>query len=121
MRRMLDPKEVGGSTAPERHCYRIDINNAFHYIVYTTKNYGWPIGKMIVVGNFDTSDKYAELRAVGCYSAGGVYTSGSSATIVNYFEINGNNKYTAYGYNLATKEYTEVSVDIITRQMSQLF
>ena len=121
MRRMLDPKTIGeGNQTPERHAYRVVVNDSFHYLVYTTKNYGWPIGKMITLGNFG-NDEYAELRAVGYYSAGGVYKSDTSAIIVNTFRIIGPYQYSVYGYNLETKESTQVSTKITSRQVCQFF
>ena len=71
MRRMLDPKEVGGSTAPARHAYRINNNN-YYYIVYSTKDYNFEIGKSIYIGSeFDSNDNYKELRSSGVYPANG--------------------------------------------------
>ena len=72
MRRMLDPKEVGGSTAPVRHAYRINNNNNYWYIVYSTKDYNFEIGKSNYIGSdFDTNDNYKELRSSGIYPANG--------------------------------------------------
>ena len=120
MRRMLDPKEVGGSPYPAMHAYRIVFNDSFHYIAYTSKDYGWTIGKPVIIGQFETNNKYAELLSAGCHSAGGVYTSDSGAIIVNYFKIISPNNYTVYGYNLETKESTEVSAKVHTRYIYQL-
>lgn len=75
MRRMLDPKEVGGgggSTAPARHAYRINNNNNYWYIVYSTKDYNFEIGKLNYIGSdFNTNDNYKELRSSGVYPANG--------------------------------------------------
>ena len=69
MRRMLDPKEAGGST-PARHAYRIKNNN-YWYIVYSTKNYDFKIGKLNSIEDFDSNDNYKELRSSGIYPANG--------------------------------------------------
>ena len=74
MRRMLDPKEIGGGapTAPARHAYRINNNNNYWYIVYSTKDYNFEIGKSNYIGSdFDTNDNYKELRSSGIYPANG--------------------------------------------------
>ena len=74
MRRMLDPKELGGGapTAPVRHAYRINNNNNYWYIVYSTKDYNFEIGKSNYIGSdFDTNDNYKELRSSGIYPANG--------------------------------------------------
>ena len=74
MRRMLDPKEAGGSTAPARHAYRINNNNNYWYIVYSTKDYNFEIGKSNYIGSdFDTNDNYKELRSSGIYPANGFF------------------------------------------------
>ena len=69
MRRMLDPKEAGGST-PARHGYRI-YNDNYYYIVYSTKDYNFKIGKLNLIEDFDTNDNYKELRSSGIYPANG--------------------------------------------------
>lgn len=74
MRRMLDPKTIedGGSTAPARHAYRINNNNNYWYIVYSTKDYNFEIGKSNYIGSdFDENDNYKELRKPGVYPANG--------------------------------------------------
>ena len=70
MRRMLDPKEAGGST-PARHAYRIENNYDYYYIVYSTKNYNFEIGKLNSITDFNTNDNYKELRSSGVYPANG--------------------------------------------------
>lgn len=75
MRRMLDPKELGGggNPTPARHCYMIVVNLDFHYIVYTTKDYNFEIGgEPKLISDFATNNEYEELRDVGSYEAAGV-------------------------------------------------
>lgn len=72
MRRMLDPTKVGGgSTAPARHAYRIKNSYTYYYIVYSTKNYNFEIGKSNSITDFNTNDNYKELRTSGIYPANG--------------------------------------------------
>ena len=72
MRRMLDPKEAGGST-PARHAYRI-LFDSLWYIAITSKDYGFKISeKTSVPSDFLTNDKYKELRSGGIHLAGGMY------------------------------------------------
>ena len=62
-------KELGGSA---RHAYRINNNNNYWYIVYSTKDYNFEIGKSNYIGSdFDTNDNYKELRSSGIYPASG--------------------------------------------------
>lgn len=89
MRRMLDPKEVGGggSTAPARHAYRINNNNNYWYIVYSTKDYNFEIGKSNYIGSdFDKNDKYKELRSSGIYPANG-YVNLSDTEYLSVMQI----------------------------------
>ena len=72
MRRMLDPKEVGGSTAPARHAYRVLLDGLW-YIAITSKDYGFKIGEKTSVPDFSTNDKYKELRSGGIHPVGGAY------------------------------------------------
>ena len=72
MRRMLDPTQVGGSGST-RHVYMVCLNVNYYYIIYTTKDFNFTIGKFIEVNTkeFTTTDKYKELRALGTYPAHG--------------------------------------------------
>ena len=66
-------KELGGSTAPVRHAYRINNNN-YWYIVYSTKDYNFKIGESNYIGDdFDKNDNYKELRSSGVYPANGFF------------------------------------------------
>ena len=89
MRRMLDPKELGGggSTTPARHAYRINNNNNYWYIVYSTKDYNFEIGKSNYIGSdFDTNDNYKELRSSGIYPANG-FVNLSETTYLSVMQI----------------------------------
>ena len=62
----------GGSTAPARHGYSIFVQGNFHYEVYTTKDYGWQIGKNNYIDDFKSNDNYKELCHTGIYPASGI-------------------------------------------------
>ena len=92
MRRMLDPKTIGGST-PARHGYRILVKGNFYYLAYTKKDYPL-VGNSIDVNDFKTNPYYKELRENGDYPAGGYYKAlDRSATLM---EIN-NNTFSLWG------------------------
>ena len=97
MRRMLDPKEVGGgggSTAPARHVYDIVVNGSCTYTVYTTKDFNFPIGKEQIISDFATNDEYKELRAIGTYPATGyIELSSSKKRLAFKFEVYSTNIY----------------------------
>lgn len=97
----------GGSTAPARHGYSIFIYVNFHYEVYTTKDYGWQIGKYISITDFKSNNNYRELRYEGNYPASGIrYTNdGSEKEVISRFEIiNSDNCYIS-GYDVAKESY----------------
>ena len=72
MRRMIDPKTIGGGGAGSaRHGYRIKNNYDYYYIVYSTKDYNFEIGKSNSITDFNTNDNYKELRSSGTYPANG--------------------------------------------------
>ena len=71
MRRMLDPKEAGGST---RHAYRIAINDFCWFLSFSKKDYGYEIGKETnIPKDFYTNDDYKDLLSKGYHVAGGYY------------------------------------------------
>ena len=70
MRRMLDPKEAGGSP---RHGYRIFLKGNFYYLAFTNKDYPLKVGQQTNAYDFTTNSDYKELRENGNYPAGGYY------------------------------------------------
>ena len=70
MRRMLDPKEAGGT---QRHGYRIFLKGNFYYLAYTNKDYPLAVGVETNVYDFTTNSDYQELRKNGDYPACGYY------------------------------------------------
>lgn len=107
MRRMLDPKTIGGgNTTPARHCYMVVVDLNFHYIVYTTKDYGFEIGKEPkYIPDFETNSQYEELRAVGYYEAGGISKNSlneNEEVVVNYFYVNSSKQCNVSGYDITT-------------------
>ena len=69
----------GGGSGSARHCYYIDVDGQFIYIVNTEKNYNFQIGKEITVRDFMSNPDYAELYAGGSYPAIGTYTGSDRA------------------------------------------
>ena len=107
MRRMLDPKEVGGGGAP-RHCYSIFVKGRFHYEVYTTKDYRLQIGKYNNIPDFISNDDYKELRSAGTYPASGIWYNddASKKQIIVQFEITAGGSYYISGYDIVKGNYS---------------
>ena len=64
-------KELGGGGTP-RHVYIVNLTDACYYIVYTTKDYNFPIGQNTErISDFKTNDNYKELRSNGWHPAFG--------------------------------------------------
>ena len=104
MRRMLDPKEVGGSS--ERHAYRIQIYNSACYVVYTTEDI--PFFKLRELTTINYSDKKREaLLLTGVFPLSGYLKNDSGDLLITKY-IDVKNKYSgfAYTYNI-TKATTE--------------
>lgn len=98
-------KELGGGGGA-RHCYFVDVDGQFIYIVYTEKNYNFTIGEQNTVQDFISNPKYAELHAGGesnrlYYPAIGTYTGSDGATrIVRSMSLYDNNKGSVIGKSL---------------------
>lgn len=116
MRRMIDPKELGGggNPTPEMHCYMVVVNLDLHYIVYTTKNYAFKIGdEPKLIEDFATNNEYEELRAVGSYEAAGVGKNSNNENeeiVANYFTITSTKSYIVAGYNITTHKHAAYSL-----------
>ena len=111
-------KELGGGGTP-RHVYSIFVNQQFHYEVYTTKDYDFPIGKYNAVSDFITNSNYQELRVDGnSYPAGGATPSGSACFIPNKVHIDGTRDlFRLYGCDLyGGNAFTTSSWTISTAQ-----
>ena len=63
----------GGGSATARHCYCVDVDRQFMYIVYTEKNYNFTIGEGNLVSDFTSNNNYEELRTKGDHIAIGTY------------------------------------------------
>lgn len=110
MRRMLDPKEAGGSTAPARHCYMILLDSLW-YIAITSKDYGFEIGeKTFVSSDFLTNDKYKELRSGGIHPAGGMYNYTTIPTHLRVQSAVGIINMT--GYDIKTSQAPSLSISL---------
>ena len=89
MRRMLDPKEVGGgSTAPARHWYCITSDSKrTYYTIITTNDYDFPIGKFTRIQDFWTNDKYKPLHAAGAYPGSGLLSYGGDNILMTRLDL----------------------------------
>lgn len=116
MRRMLDPKEAGGSTAPARHAYRMLFDNLW-YIAITSKDYGFEIGKKTYTeSDFSKNDKYKELRSGGYHPVGGMY---NYTTIPSTAILQSNiNVINVQGYDITTSQ--AVSLGIALNRVSAI-
>ena len=114
MRRMLDPKELGGST-PARHAYRIVISDYCWFLSFTKKDYGYDIGqKTDIPADFYTSDNYKDLLSQGYHPAGGYYNGNSSDTLASFVLIY-NSDYSIGGYMVADKRTAIFGLNIKNR------
>lgn len=110
MRRMLDPKEAGGSTAPARHAYRVLLDGLW-YIAITSKDYGFEIGKKTSVpSDFLTNDKYKELRSGGIHPVGGAYNYTTIPSELNLQTIN--NVIYITGYDIKQSQAGSYSIPL---------
>ena len=102
MRRMLDPKEVGGGGSTRHHYTIIAGSTKFHYEVYTTKEYGYEPRKLNTVWDFKTNNKFQELRAPGYYPASGTWKDANTGHIfiANWIQIDSSNKIKLCGYDI---------------------
>ena len=114
MRRMLDPKEVGGgSTAPARHRFMITVSYDCWFLSFSTEDYGFEIGKEYIrPADFYTNDKYKDLRSTGMHPAGGYYNGDSSDLLVSTIYINPSSKYIVKGYKPSIKTSTGTEMNI---------
>lgn len=97
----------GGSTAPARHGYSIFVSGGFYYEVYTTKDYGWQIGKYNNITDFKSNDNYKELRYKGSYPASGIRFNSdlSKKKIITRLDILGTSLY-VHGYDIVDGTYS---------------
>ena len=121
MRRMLDPKELeglggGGSTAPERHAYRILVDTFCWFLSFTEKDYGYDIGKKKDIPvDFYTNPIYQDLIYKGYHPAGGYYNGDQSDLIVSYVRLSDN---TIAGYRVSTKTTISSVFDLTKRKVN---
>ena len=113
MRRMIDPKELGGGSGTAMHGYSVVIGNRVHYEVYTKKDYDLKLREPTYISDFSTNSKYQELRSNGVYPASGYYYKNDNEKFicdkVQVSEIESGGFHTAdyyvNGYNLSTNSY----------------
>lgn len=111
MRRMLDPKEAGGST-PARHAYRITIGYDCWFLSFSTKDYGFKIGKENPrPSDFFTNDSYKDLLSEGIHPAGGYYNGDSNDLLMSNINILPT-KILARGYSPSLKDTSGGQINI---------
>ena len=98
----------GGGSATARHGYSIFVQGNFHYEVYTTKDYGWEIGKNNYIDDFKSNDNYKELCHTGIYPASGIWynSDGSKKKIIVQFEITASKNFYISGYDIAKGSFS---------------
>ena len=117
MRRMLDPKELGGGGGSAIHTYRIVVDYYCWFLSFTTKDYGYKIGeKTDIPEDFYTNDYYKELLSEGYHPAGGYYNGDKLDLISSYVYIS--TDYTIGGYRPSTKVTTGSTLNIENRVVS---
>ena len=121
MRRMLDPKTIGGGGGGSSaiHAYRLIEKSSFWYISYTSKDYDqFKIGKMMdAPTDFLSNDEYNELLSIGTHTAGGIIKDSGYDHIVISFRIDrkeglGYYECTFSGYRLQDNSQTSMSYKI---------
>ena len=104
MRRMIDPKELGGGGSAI-HAYRIIVSDYCWFLSFTEKDYGYEIGKNTdIPSDFYTNDEYKDLLSQGYHPAGGYYNGDQADLIVSHVNIS--TRYWIYGYRVSTKTTT---------------
>ena len=117
MRRMLDPKTIGGGGGgggSQRHAYTVIGGYSMRYDIYTTKDYDFPIGVKTAVSDFWTNDNYKELRIVNLYPAYGHTSGGGKDIVVSRIEITNADNFacTMTGYDSISKSTESVNVSL---------
>ena len=88
MRRMLDPKEVGGGGGGGTiHGYLIIIDDMIQYETFTTEDFGGEINEPKTISGFWASTQYQTLRQNGTYPSSGVYTTNDRTIVAQQVEI----------------------------------
>ena len=105
-------KELGGGSA--RHTYRIIVDTYCWFLSFTSKDYGYEIGKKTEIpSDFYTNDDYKDLLSQGYHPAGGYYNGDSLDLIVSHVEISDKNW--IGGYRPSNKNTTESLFNIKIR------
>lgn len=116
MRRMLDPKELGGGGGSARHAYRILIDTFCWFLSFSEKDYGYEIGKKRdIPSDFYTNDYYLDLRSKGYHPAGGYYNGNEADLIVSYVRLSDN---TIAGYRQSSKYTASFELKLQNRNVN---
>ena len=120
MRRMLDPKEAGGST---RHAYMITINGTCHYEAYTAKDYNYKIGETVSVDDFMSNTDYNELRTAMYHPASGFYyyADGDLKIVVDIIEVDSGGKAYIRGFDFTNSTFKRLKIIMQSVKIIQLY
>ena len=120
MRRMLDPKTIGGG---QTHAYSIIINGSCHYEAYTAKDYNYKIGDMVSVDDFMTNTDYNELRTVRFHPASGFYyySDGDLKIVVYGVEVDSQGKSYIRGFDLTNSIYKKLNTIMQSVKIIKLY
>ena len=111
----------GGGGGIPRHGYMVDFRDSCYYIVYTTKDYNFPIGQRTeLIADFKSNDEYKDLRYNGFYPAAGYLENIRPAVKL---EILNNGTFRVWIYNTSSSKYTfvEVHSDSLKFYITKLF
>ena len=115
-------KELGGGGGgTPRHVYMIDFTtDSCYYMVYTTKDYNFPIGQPTErIADFQTNDEYKDLRSDGWHPAAGYYQNIRPAIKLQI--SNNSQKYTLWIYNTSSSKYTFIEMTSLNVHITKLF
>ena len=107
-------KELGGAGGSVRHAYRIVVNYYCWFLSFSTKDYGFEIGKKTdIPQDFYTNDDYKDLLSEGYHPAGGYYDVDQLGLICSYVYVSAiPNNYTIGGYSVSEKRTLGYTLNI---------
>lgn len=115
MRRMLDPKTIGGGGGSARHAYRIVFDDYCWFLSFTEKDYGYQIGqKTNIPKDFYTNDIYKDLLSNGYHPAGGYYNGNNTDMLASFVNIYSTG-YDIGGYLVADKRNARFNLNLENR------
>ena len=122
MRRMLDPKEVGGGGNPTqaRHAYRIHIYDTACYVVYTTEDI--PSLKLRELTTIYYGDEeYKALQLTGAFPLSGyLKNDAGDLLITKYIDVKNKLAGFAYTYNITKAQEETMPISFRYVKVSKL-